>query len=100
MNLIDLDLPGLRGQIGPPPGAAVVGLRPHDVHLDSEHGLLRGTVQLVEPIGAAQIVHVRANETRVLAVAAPQLVFRPGDEAAIGAEPDRLHFFDADGRRL
>jgi ABC-type sugar transport system ATPase subunit len=100
MNLIDLDLPGLRGQIGPPPGAVTVGLRPHDVRLDPEHGLLRGTVQFVEPIGAAQIVHVRADDTRVLAVAAPQLVFRPGDAAAIAAHFERLHFFDAAGRRL
>jgi len=100
MNLIDLDQPGLRDQINAPPGAAVVGLRPHDVRLAREGGLVRGTVQLVEPIGAAQIVHVRADGTRVLAVAAPQLEFARGDEVAVFADPQRLHFFDAAGRRL
>jgi ABC-type sugar transport system ATPase subunit len=100
MNLIGLETSGLRDLFEAPSGAAVAGLRPHDVRFGVEPALRRGAVQLVEPIGAAQIVHLRTDATRVLAVAPPHLEFRVGAQVSIGADPERLHFFDATGRRL
>lgn len=100
MNLIEPDRLTQESGIDVPPGAALVGLRPHDVRLMATPGLLRGAVQLVESLGATQIVHVRTDRGRVIAVAGPQLALSPGDHVHIGADPARLHFFDSNGRRL
>jgi ABC-type sugar transport system ATPase subunit len=100
MNLIQLDAGALGVRLAPPPRAAVVGLRPQDVRLNAGDGFLPGTVQLVESLGSAQIVHVRVDAARMLAVAPPQPVFAPGAHVKISADHERLHFFDGDGRRL
>jgi ABC-type sugar transport system ATPase subunit len=81
-------------------GAALLGIRPHDVRLMSEPALLRGRIQLVEFLGAQQIVHVQTDGGRIAAVADPERGFSPGDEVHMGADPARLHFFDSNGRRL
>lgn len=100
MNLLDLDRDGLRARVGAPPAAAVAGLRPQDVRLGPAGGMLQGAVQLVEPIGSAQIVHVRIGDARVVAVVAPQPPLEPGAPIGIDADRERLHFFDAAGRRV
>ena len=100
MNLIELDSQELRQDLGAPARAALAGIRPQDVQLSERGGLLRGTVQLVEPIGSAQIVHVRAGDRKIVAVAPPQPALQPELPVAMGADRDRLHFFDASGRRL
>ena len=66
----------------------------------AQPALLRGVVQLVEALGVTQIVHVRTDRGRVIAVASPELAFSPGDDVHIGADPARLQFFDSNGRRL
>ena len=81
-------------------GTALVGIRPHDVQLTSRAALLRGRVQLVEFLGASQIVHVQTDGGRITAVTGPEHGFGPGDEVHVGADPTRLHFFDSNGRRL
>jgi ABC-type sugar transport system ATPase subunit len=83
------------------PGDAVVGIRPHDVTLGA--GPLQATVDLVEPRGPDHVVHLRlaaAGAPLLLAVvagAAPPVV---GAGVAVDAPANRLHLFDADGRRL
>ena len=100
MNLIEPDRLTPQSGIDVPSGAALLWLRPHDVRLIPQPALLRGVVQLVESLGATQIVHVRTDRGRVIAVASPELAFSPGDDVHIGADPARLHFFDSNGRRL
>ena len=100
MNLFEPDQLTSEGSVDVPPAAALIGLRPHDVRLVPRPALLRGVVQLVELLGATQIVHVRPDRGRVIAVVRPERVFSPGDDVHIGADPTRLHFFDAKGRRL
>lgn len=100
MNLVGLDGGDVRTRVAAPTDAAVVGLRPQDVRLGDAGAFLRGEVHLVESIGSAQIVHVRVDATRLLAVAPPQPGFSPGVQVTIGADRERLHFFDAAGRRL
>jgi ABC-type sugar transport system ATPase subunit len=100
MNLIAPDHLTSEGGVDVPSAATLIGLRPHDVRLVSRPALLRGVVQLVELLGATQIVHVQTDHGRVIAVVSPELVFSPGDDVHIGADPTRLHFFDANGRRL
>jgi multiple sugar transport system ATP-binding protein len=100
MNLIVLDSQELRRQLGAPAGARLAGLRPQDVRLNHADGILRGTIHLVEPIGSAQIVHVRAGDTRIVAVAPPQPDFKTGAPVTLSGDHERLHFFDESGRRI
>jgi ABC-type sugar transport system ATPase subunit len=100
MNLIEPDRLTAKSGIDVPAGAALLGFRPHDVRLTPQAALLRGRVQLVEFLGALQIVHVRTDRGRITAVTGSELGFGPGDDVHIGADPDRLHFFDSNGRRL
>jgi ABC-type sugar transport system ATPase subunit len=100
MNLIAPDRLTASGGVDVPSSAALVGLRPHDVRLLPQPALLRGRVQLVEPLGATQIVHVRTDGGRVIGVTNPDLQVRPGDDVNIGADASRLHFFDSAGRRI
>jgi ABC-type sugar transport system ATPase subunit len=100
MNLIALDNQELRRKLGAPASARLAGLRPQDVRLNDADAVLRGTVQLVEPIGFAQIVHVGTADTRIVAVASPQPAVGVGVSIALGADRERLHFFDEAGRRI
>jgi ABC-type sugar transport system ATPase subunit len=100
MNLMDLEAGRLADRMHAPANTAVVGLRPQDVRLNEDGALLRGTVQLVESIGSAQIVHLRADSGRMLAVAPPSPAFASGAEVGISADRRHLHFFDTAGRRL
>ena len=100
MNLIEPGRLVATSGIAIATGAALLGIRPHDVRVMSGPALLRGRVQLVEFLGALQIVHVHTDGGRITAVTDPERGFGPGAEVHIGADPARLHFFDSDGRRL
>jgi ABC-type sugar transport system ATPase subunit len=79
-----------------------VGIRPQDVALVSPNdGTLAGTVNIVEPLGHATIVHVRtANEARILAVMPGGQGPRSGDPVGLRFRSDRVYIFAPDGRRL
>jgi multiple sugar transport system ATP-binding protein len=97
MNLIDRSLLPLDA----PAGAHVIGSRPHDVKLgDRDAGHLRGGIEVVEPLGHAQIVHIRAGPVRIIAAAAAEPPLRQGDAIGVSFDADRLHCFGARGRRL
>ena len=78
MNLIEPGRLTTTSGIDVPSGAALLGIRPHDVRLMPQAALLRGRVQLVEFLGAMQIVHVQTDGGRMIAVAGPELGVRPG----------------------
>jgi ABC-type sugar transport system ATPase subunit len=87
--------------LAPPAGAALVGIRPHDIRLDAAGGAgWQGTVQYVEPLGYAQIARLETTVGHVTAVAPPQPPLRVGDRFSIAVDSRRLHFFGADGRRV
>jgi ABC-type sugar transport system ATPase subunit len=97
MNLVPADVVGI-----PAPRGALVGIRPHDVTIDSG-GRLRATVDLVEPRGPDSLVHLKLDSPEV----APFLVVvggtapRPGTEVTITLSLDHLHLFDGgSGTRL
>lgn len=92
-------------------GATLTGVRPHDVSLvspDSSDVDLRGTVDLVEHLGASQLVHVaidnRAGESareRVRVVVSGDTVVRREEVVGLHVRRDRLHHFDErTGKRL
>ena len=79
-----------------------VGIRPPDVTLvPPDDGILVGTVDVVEPLGHATVVHVRCDAaTRIVAVAPGRFDAHPGDVAGLRFATDRLHLFTSDGHRL
>jgi len=83
-----------------PAGAETLGVRPEDLHLDAE-GPLQGRVTLVEELGETRILHLALAEGGGLALRhRPDPPPRKGETLRMAADPERLHFFDAQGRRV
>jgi ABC-type sugar transport system ATPase subunit len=85
-----------------PRGAAEVGIRPHDLAVAEASGphVLAGTVQVVEPLGHAQTVRVETPAGLVVASLPPAPAIEPGARLALAIDPERVHRFDAGGRRI
>ena len=83
----------------------LIGIRPHDIALTSvDTGDATGHVEILEPLGATTLVHVRIDDApaslaRIVAQANPGIAI--GDRVGLSVRRDRLHFFDeTSGRRL
>jgi ABC-type sugar transport system ATPase subunit len=88
---------------GLPQNAASIGFRPHEVRLSAvaERHEVTGTIELVEPLGHAQIVHVRVDpSTRLVVVVAADARPLPGDAVGLAIPAGRRHAFDDRGRTL
>jgi multiple sugar transport system ATP-binding protein len=76
-----------------------LGVRPHDVELtgpDEGHG--RGSVQVVEPLGATTIVHLRVDgmaDRLLRAVVPPDASVAVDDRIGFRLNTARVHLFDA-----
>nr|WP_295883076.1 sn-glycerol-3-phosphate ABC transporter ATP-binding protein UgpC [uncultured Devosia sp.] len=81
-----------------PVGATACGIRPEHFQLDA--GGLDCEVVVVEPTGSETLVISRLNGQSITAVFKDRLDVRPGDRINLKPDPDKLHFFDAEGRRL
>jgi multiple sugar transport system ATP-binding protein len=94
------------GADAPRPGperVRTLGVRPHDVTLvaDAERANLTGRLEVVEPLGHAQIAHVGlGRSTRLVAMVPPDIPLRAGERIGLVLNDTRLHFFDEEGRRL
>jgi ABC-type sugar transport system ATPase subunit len=99
MNVLDAQRLTSIGLTTEVPSAGVsAGFRPHDVRLiKSGDGSKRITV--IEPLGHAQIVHLAAGELRIVAVTPPDQSWQIGEAVSIAIDYDRIHWFDATGRR-
>ncbi|MEZ5316772.1 MAG: ABC transporter ATP-binding protein [Vicinamibacterales bacterium] len=76
MNLIEGRLLGIP--------AATAGIRPQDVGLTTPaDGVIAGRVEVIEPVGHVQTVHVAADDVRLVAVVAADQPVAPGD--AVGS---------------
>ncbi|HEY1952675.1 MAG TPA: sn-glycerol-3-phosphate ABC transporter ATP-binding protein UgpC [Gemmatimonadaceae bacterium] len=86
------------------PGRRVVlGVRPQ--HIDVTAGgenKPRGEVGVVEPMGNELIVYVTlSGGDRLVAVAPPQAMIKPGDTVSVRVHPEGVHIFDSDsGSRI
>lgn len=82
-------------------GSATAGIRPHDVELVADgRADLSGRIEIVEPLGHAQVVHVTSPQGRIIAVVSPDRRMQAGDAVGIQVAEERLHRFDDQGRRL
>jgi ABC-type sugar transport system ATPase subunit len=83
-----------------PVEASVLGVRPHDLRLvDPQHADLCGQIDIIEPIGHAQLAHIALASAHVVIVAPPEDSLRPHTRVGLKLNRERLHFFDRDGRR-
>ncbi|HEX2094257.1 MAG TPA: ABC transporter ATP-binding protein [Longimicrobiaceae bacterium] len=87
-------------------GAAVLGVRPHDLGLGGAagegDGVLRAEVGVVEPMGSEQVVHLFApGGERVVAVTRPDLPLRVEETVEVRIPARAVHLFrGSDGRRI
>ncbi|HEU0114704.1 MAG TPA: ABC transporter ATP-binding protein, partial [Thermomicrobiales bacterium] len=90
------------GPAAAPPGQQVVlGLRPRDLVVGEQPGLLpiAGRVYVVEPLDRQYEVTVQVGAHRIAAVT-PNEGIVPDSLLTLSARPDRLHLFDAATGRL
>ena len=100
MNFVDVSVDGgLRGadfvlDLPAPSGAAVMGVRPHDLRL-AESGI-PGTIALIEPMGWEALVHLDSQSGRlVVRVESEQLNgLSAGDALHLQPVPGAVHFFE------
>ena len=97
MNLLPAAPAGIEA-----PAGAVVGIRPQDVQIGPAGGI-RATIELVEPRGADQVLHLRLDhiETPLLVVIAGATPMVAGTGVLVTLPADRIHLFDGrTGMRL
>jgi ABC-type sugar transport system ATPase subunit len=82
--------------------AAEVGVRPEHVRIGEPGAGLAGDVGMVEHLGSDVFAHVAIAgvEERVIARLDGAREVKLGDRVGVDFEPDMLHRFDADGRRI
>jgi ABC-type sugar transport system ATPase subunit len=61
---------------------------------------LSGAVELIEPMGAETLLHVRVGEIEVRVVVAREIRVRPGHVVHLAADPTQLHIFDENGKAV
>ncbi|KKB13367.1 glycerol-3-phosphate ABC transporter ATP-binding protein [Devosia geojensis] len=100
------ELPGVSLPASLPQGADVIGVRPDSIVLDQPAGAaiaLKGTVELIEPVGGESHVYVRLAgiEQIVILVVQGRATFGETDEVAFYLPEAALHPFDkTSGRRI
>ena len=79
-----------------------VGIRPHVVSMtDPQHADLRGRLDVIEPLGHAQIAHVTLDaDVRVVVVVRTETPLSVDSRVGLAFARNRLLFFDDAGRRL
>jgi multiple sugar transport system ATP-binding protein len=78
-------------------GSVTVGIRPENLRLvasGSTDAALSAKVDLVEPLGAKDVVHVSVGRHGVRAIASPGERPRIGDQIGLALDTDRIHVFD------
>ena len=79
-------------------GRVYLGVRPQHIEVSSDgQNRPQAEVGVVEPMGNEQIVYVTlSGGDKLVAVAPPQAVIRPGDTVSIRIKPEGVHIFDAE----
>jgi len=89
-----------------PAGAATIGFRPEDAGVvagaptSSGDLAIGATVEGVEPVGAESFLYCAAGGQKIVVRVAGRATAEPGDRLAVVAKADKLHWFDAAGKRV
>jgi multiple sugar transport system ATP-binding protein len=77
--------------------AAILGLRPQYITLESGKALMKGKVALTERLGAETVVDIGLGDGTSLIAALPQdAVYTVGSDIAVGFDGDKAHLFKAE----
>jgi ABC-type sugar transport system ATPase subunit len=82
--------------------AVTIGIRPESLSIvgaDAPEAVLKAKVNLVEPLGAKDVVHVTVDHHDVRVIATPGLRPRLGETVGIALDRQRLHVFEDDTGR-
>ena len=79
-----------------------VGVRPRGLSPVAEAGAatISGRVDLIEPMGAETLVHLRIGENDLRVVTGRGYPVRVGDTLHVAPTPGQVHLFDHDGMRI
>jgi multiple sugar transport system ATP-binding protein len=98
------------GFVGTPPmnfikdGSRIMGFRPESLQLcdpTSAEATLKGSVDVVEPMGAETYIHfVTTNKDRLIARVAPDVALRAGEPVAFKIQQGQACYFDSTGLRI
>ena len=61
---------------------------------------ISGTVELIEPMGAETLFHVRSGALDIRVVVPREIRVKQGHTVHLGCDPGQVHFFDAEGRAV
>ena len=81
-----------------PKGTEYVGIRP--VHLQLSDDGIPAQVEYAEHLGSETVLHLCAGKQEFTAVTEEQGTFCRGQQVAVRLNPDNLHFFDKEGKRI
>ncbi len=82
-------------------GAAALGIRPEDLAVSRSAGEWPATTRFAERLGHETNIHADLEDGQSIVVrVAGDCAGEPGQRFFATPEPDRVHLFDADGRRL
>ena len=74
----------------------ILGIRPEDLRVSLvENGGVPCQVEVIEPMGSANVVYVNTGADRLIASMEPSFRADMGDTAWLTYDPDKLHLFDA-----
>jgi len=94
MNLI-------RGESAARRGATTIGIRPEHTNVSTSEGEWKAKVRLAEHLGSDTLVHADAEGIGSLTLRLPgENPLAAGQDIFISPTEERLHRFDADGKRL
>jgi ABC-type sugar transport system ATPase subunit len=105
MNVLDAGRARLLKLVGDlPPETTHVGVRAEDVKLARGQTALveapSATVEVVEHLGWEALVHVSLKELKLVARVEASQAAAAGDRVRVMLDPDKLHLFGSDGKRL
>ena len=90
-----------------PSGKTILGARPEDFSLassenmDSRDGLLEGTLEVLEDVGEARLLHIRVTDSLLVAKVTERPDLEVGSKVSLTVDSERCHLFDPDtGKNL
>ena len=90
-----------------PTGKTILGARPEDFSLassenmDSRDGLLEGTLEVLEDVGEARLLHIRVIDSLLVAKVTERPDVEVGSKVSLTLDSERCHLFDPDtGKNL
>jgi sn-glycerol 3-phosphate transport system ATP-binding protein len=100
MNILELERGGIAGSsvaVSAPAGAVRLGLRPEDIVLGAGPSF---TVEKTEFTGADLLLHARVGSQLLAVRAQGKHALNVQGEVQLSWNPENLHWFDEDGRRI